>query len=92
MDLFQALTIIAAVNGVEKDTRDPFALMPEGIKSITLEHNKKMIDIPRTVENLFNCPSFICSDIEKFWKNVKKDPKGYVIDSAKEFRTKIVYQ
>ena len=92
MDLFQALAAIAAVNGVEKDTRDPFALMPKSIQSITLTHRKKKVNIPRTVENLFNYPSFICSDIEKFWRNVKKDPKGYVIDSAKEFRTKIVYQ
>ena len=92
MDLFQALALITTVNGVKKDNRDPFTLMPKNIKSITLMYRKKKVDIPRTVENLFNCPSFICSDIEKFWRNVKKDPKGYVIDSAKEFRTKIVYQ
>jgi len=92
MDLLQALAAIAAINGVKKDTRDPFALMPKSIRSITLKHRNKTVDIPRTVENLFNNPEFICSDIEKFWKNVEKDPKGYVIDAAKEFRTKIVYQ
>lgn len=92
MDLFGAITVLAALNGVERDNRDPFELMPKNIKRITLKHRNKTVDIPRTVENLFNNPEFICSDIEKFWKNVEKDPKGYVIDSAKEFRTKIVYQ
>lgn len=92
MDLFGAITVLAALNGVERDNRDPFELMPKNIKSITLKHRNKTVDIPRTVENLFNNPEFICSDIEKFWRNVKKDPKGYVIDTAKEFRTKIVYQ
>ena len=92
MDLFGAITVLAALNGIERDDRDPFELMPKSIKKITLKHRNKTVDIPKTVENLFNNPSFICTDIKKFWENVKKNPKGYVIDTAKEFRTEIVYQ
>ena len=91
MDLFGAITAIAALNGVKRDNRNPFALMPENIHNIKIKHKEKTVNIPKTAENLFNNPSFICTDFKKFWKNVEKDPKGNIIDIAKEFGTEIVY-
>lgn len=43
MDLFGAITVLAALNGVERDNRDPFELMPKNIKSITLKHRNKTV-------------------------------------------------
>lgn len=92
MDLYEAITALAALNGVERDTTDPFEVMPKDIDKIELKYRDKFVDIKKTAENLFNNPGFICSDVKKFWKGVKKDPKGYIIDAAHEFRVKIIYK
>jgi hypothetical protein len=92
MDLFDAITVLAAANSVKRDTTNPFKVMPQSINKIVLRHSGKVVDIPKTVENLFNNPGFICSDVKKFWKGVEKDPKGYIVDAAREFRTKIIYK
>lgn len=92
MDLYGAITVIATMKGVKRDTKDPFENMPNDVNNIKLKHNGKLVNIPKTVENFFNNPSFICSNVKKFWQGVKKDPKGYIIDVANEFGTEIIYK
>jgi len=89
MDLYH---LFAALSGAKIDDRDPIELMPKEIGNITLMYRKKKVDIPKTVKNLFKDPSLICDNIDLYWENVKKNPKRYVIDLAKVFRTEIVYQ
>lgn len=91
MDLYGAITALAALNGVKRDKRDPFKHMPKKVQKINLLHEGKQVNIPKTVEKFFNNPSFICEDVEKFWQHVINDPQEYIIDVAEEFRTEIVY-
>ena len=92
MDLSQSLSVLAALNGVRKDERDPFKNMPSEVENIVLMHYGKRVNIEETVRRFFNNPSFICTDVKKFWRYVMSDSRGYVIDVAREFRTEIVYR
>ena len=92
MDLGQSLLVLAALNGVRKDERDPFENVPVEVKDIVLMHQGKRVNIEETVRRFFENPSFICTDIKRFWNYVISDSQGYVIDVANEFRTSIVYQ
>lgn len=90
MDLNKSLKVLATLNGVNHDITDPFSVMPKEVKSIKLFYKGKRVDIVKSVKLFFESPSFICTDVRKFWKLLISDPKGYVIDIAKEFRTQIV--
>lgn len=91
MDLSESVRVLAYLKGVPHDVTDPFSVMPEEVKFIDLEDEGKRVDVEKTVKLFFEAPSFICTDVRRFWELLLQDPKGYVIDVAKEFRTKIIY-
>ena len=90
MDLNGSLKVLATLNDVHHDTTDPFSVMPKEVKSIKLFYEGKRVNIVKSVRLFFEAPSFICTDVRKFWELLISDPEGYVIDIAKEFRTPIV--
>lgn len=90
MDLNDAMKALAALNGAPHDDTDPFSIMPEEVRSIVLMYDGGRVNIEETVRFFFLQPTFICSDVPRFWELLIKDPEGYVIDVAKEFKTPIV--
>ena len=92
MDLNESFKVLAALNGVCHDGTDLFSVMPDEVLGIQLMHEGKRVNIAKTVESFFNVPSFICTDVRRFWELLMADPQGYVIDVAKEFRTEIIYE
>lgn len=91
MDFSESLKVLAALSGVSHDATDPMSVMPKNVRYIELFYEGKRVNIVKTVQLFFGAPSFICTDVRKFWERVIEDPKGYVIDVAREFRTEIVY-
>lgn len=92
MDLNGSLKALARLHHANHDVTDPFSVMPEDVRYIELMHEGKKVNIVKTVKLFFENPSFICTDVCRFWELLIEDPEGYVIDIAKEFHTEIVYQ
>lgn len=91
MDLNESLKAVAALNGTHHDVTDPISVMPKDVRYIKLMHEGKRVNIEKTVKLFFETPSFICTNVRRFWELLMADPEGYVIDVAKQFRTKIIY-
>ena len=92
MDLNESFKALAALRGVSHDGTNPFSVMPNEVLGVYLMHEGKRVNIVKTVEIFFNTPSFICTDVRRFWELLLADPEGCVIDVAKEFRTEIIYE
>lgn len=90
MWLNKSLKLLASLDDVHHDVTDPFSVMPKEVRFIELFYEGKRVNIKKTVSLFFECPSFICTDVHKFWELLIADPQGYVIDIAKEFRTPII--
>lgn len=90
MDLNGSLKKLAALHNANHDVTDPISVMPKEVRYIELSYGGKRVDIKETVKLFFKKPSFICTDVRKFWELLIADPEGYVIDVAKEFRSPII--
>ena len=90
MGINKSLKLLASLDDVHHDVTDPISVMPEEVQDIELIYEGKRVNIEKSVRLFFDKPSFICTDVRKFWKLLMEDPKGYVIDIAKEFRTPII--
>lgn len=90
MDLNGSLKVLASLHNVNHDVTDPISVMPKDVRFIELMYEGKRVNIKETVKLFFEKPSFICTDVRRFWELLIKDPEGYVIDIAKEFRSPII--
>lgn len=90
MDLNGSLKALASLHHVNHDVTDPISVMPKEVRYIELFYEGKRVDIRKTVKLFFEKPSFICTDVHKFWELLIADPEGYVIDVAKQFRSPII--
>jgi len=90
MDLNGSLKALAMLHHVTHDATDPISVMPKDIRFIELFYEGKRVNIEKTVKLFFEAPSFICTDVRRFWELLLQDPKGYVIEIAKQFRSPII--
>jgi len=90
MDLNGSLKALASLHHAHHDVTDPISVMPKEVRYIELFYEGKRVDIRKTVKLFFEKPSFICTDVPKFWELLIADPEGYVIDVAKQFRSPII--
>ena len=90
MDLNGSLKVLASLHHAHHDVTDPISVMPKEVRYIELFYEGKRVDIMKTVKLFFEKPSFVCTDVRRFWELLIADPEGYVIDVAKQFRSPII--
>ena len=90
MDLNGSLKALASLHHVNHDVTDPISVMPKDVKFIKLFYEGKRVNIKKTVKLFFEKPSFICTNVPKFWELLIADPEEYVIEIAKQFRSPII--
>ena len=90
MNLSESLKALAVLHHANHDSTDPISVMPEDVRFIELYYEGKRVNIEKTVKLFFKKPSFICTDVRRFWQLLIEDPEGYVIEVAKQFRSPII--
>ena len=90
MDLNGSFRRTARLHHATHDATDPISVMPEDVRFIELFYEGKRVNIKKTVKLFFEKPSFICTDVRRFWELLIEDPEGYVIEVAKQFRSPII--
>ncbi len=90
MDLNESSETQVVFHHANHDVTNPISVMPKDVRSIKLFYNGRRVDIEKTVKLFFEKPSFICTDVRKFWKLLVEDPEGYVIEVAKQFCSPII--
>jgi hypothetical protein len=90
MDLNGSLKVLASLHHAHHDVTDPISVMPKDVRFIELMYEGKRVNIKETVKLFFEKPSFVCTDVRRFWELLIENPEEYVIDVAKEFRSPII--
>ena len=90
MDLNGSLKALARLHHANHDVTDPISVMPKDVRYIELFYEGKRVNIKKTVKLVYEKPSFICTDVRRFWELLIEDPEGYVIEVAKQFRSPII--
>ena len=90
MDLNGSLKVLASLHHAHHDVTDPISVMPKDVRFIELMYEGKRVNIKETVKLFFEKPSFVCTDVRRFWELLIEDPEGYVIEVAKQFRSPII--
>ena len=86
----KSLKGLVTLHHASHDVTDPISVMPKEVRYIELSYVGKKVNIKKTVKLLFEKPSFLCTDVPKFWELLIADPKGYVIDLANQFNSPII--
>ena len=90
MNLNESSEVLVIFHHANHDVTEPISVMPKDVRFIKLFYNGRRVDIEKTVKLFFEKPSFICTDVRKFWELLIEDPEGYVIEVAKQFQSPII--